>query len=59
MARKRKALFVSSAIGLGHVQRDLAMPTDRRDPASCQSYFQAMTQLATLLDLQGVKVGSR
>ncbi|RYF39922.1 MAG: alpha/beta fold hydrolase, partial [Comamonadaceae bacterium] len=25
MARKRKALFVSSAIGLGHVQRDLAI----------------------------------
>jgi hypothetical protein len=36
------------------VQRDLAMPTDLRDPKSGQTYFQAMTQLATLMDLQGV-----
>jgi hypothetical protein len=28
MARKRKVLFVSSAIGLGHVQRDLAIARD-------------------------------
>lgn len=30
MARKRKALFVSSAIGLGHVQRDLAIAREMR-----------------------------
>ena len=32
------------------------MPTNLRDPKSGQTYFQAMTQLATLLDLQGVKI---
>lgn len=30
MARKRKALFISSAIGLGHVQRDLAIARELR-----------------------------
>jgi pimeloyl-ACP methyl ester carboxylesterase len=30
MARKRRALFVSSAIGLGHVQRDLAIARELR-----------------------------
>ena len=30
MARKRRALFVSSAIGLGHVQRDLAIAREMR-----------------------------
>ena len=40
------------------VQRDLAMPTDMKDPKSGQTYFQAMTQLATLLDLQGVQVAN-
>jgi hypothetical protein len=38
------------------VQQDLAMPTNLRDPKSGQTYFQAMTQLATMLDLQGVKI---
>lgn len=38
------------------VQRDLAMPTNLKDPKSGQTYFQAMTQLATMLDLQGVKL---
>ena len=38
------------------VQQDLAMPTNLRDPKSGQTYFQAMSQLATLLDLQGVKI---
>ena len=38
------------------IQRDLAMPTNLKDPASGQTYFQAMTQLATMLDLQGVNV---
>jgi hypothetical protein len=40
------------------VQRDLAMPTDLKDPKSGQTYFQAMTQLATLMDLQGVKIAN-
>jgi len=30
MARKRRALFISSAIGLGHVQRDLAIARETR-----------------------------
>ena len=38
------------------VERDLAMPTNLVDPKSGQTYFQAMTQLATLIDLQGVSV---
>ncbi|MBS1855622.1 MAG: carboxypeptidase regulatory-like domain-containing protein [Acidobacteria bacterium] len=38
------------------VQRDLAMPTNLRDPQSGQTYFQAMTQLAQLIDFQGVKI---
>ncbi len=33
------------------VNRDLAMPTNLRDPQSGQTYFQAMTQLAYLLDV--------
>ena len=40
------------------VQRDLAMPTNLVDPKSGQSYFQAMTQLATLMDLQGVSIAN-
>jgi hypothetical protein len=40
------------------VQRDLAMATNLRDPKSGQTYYQAMTQLATLLDLQGVSIAN-
>jgi hypothetical protein len=40
------------------VQQDLAMPTNLKDPKSGQTYFQAMTQLATLLDLQGVSIAN-
>lgn len=40
------------------VQRDLAMPTDLKDPKSGQTYFQAMTQLGTLMDLQGVPINN-
>jgi len=40
------------------VQRDLAMPTNLKDPQSGQTYFQAMTQLATLIDLQGVSIAN-
>ena len=40
------------------MQRDLAMPTNLRDPKSGQTYFQAMSQLATLLDFSGVTVAN-
>jgi Carboxypeptidase regulatory-like domain len=40
------------------VNQDLAMPTNLKDPKSGQTYFQAMTQLATLLDLQGVSIAN-
>ena len=40
------------------VQRDLAMPTNLVDPKSGQTYFQAMSQLATDLDLNGVKLAN-
>ena len=35
------------------IQRDLAMPTDPTDPASGQTYFQAMTQLMQDVDFLG------
>ncbi len=38
------------------IQRDLAMPTDLVDPKSGQDYFSAMTQLANLLDYEGVTI---
>jgi hypothetical protein len=38
------------------VQRDLAMPTDLVDPKSGMDYFTAMTQLANLMDYEGVTV---
>ncbi len=40
------------------VQRDLAMPTNLTDPKSGQTYFQAMSQLTTLIDLNGVSVAN-
>jgi hypothetical protein len=40
------------------LQRDLAMPTNLRDPKSGQTYYDAMSQLATLLDFQGVSVAN-
>ncbi|HXA51751.1 MAG TPA: carboxypeptidase regulatory-like domain-containing protein [Candidatus Acidoferrum sp.] len=40
------------------VQRDLAMPTNLKDPVSGQTYYQAMTQLATLMDLQHVSIAN-
>jgi len=35
------------------INRDIAMPTNPTDPASGQTYFQAMTQLQTYLDFEG------
>ena len=40
------------------VNQDLAMPTNLKDPKSGQTYFQAMTQLATLIDLQHVSIAN-
>jgi hypothetical protein len=40
------------------MQRDLAMPTNLRDPKSGQTYFDAMSQLATLTDFQSVSVAN-
>jgi hypothetical protein len=40
------------------IQRDLAMPTNLRDPKSGQTYYQAVTQLQTLLDVQGVSLAN-
>jgi hypothetical protein len=59
----RHGLFVQAAY-VGRlsrnslIQRDLAMPTDLKDPKSGQTYFQAMTQLGTLMDLQRVSVAN-
>src|ERR1035437_6006732 len=40
------------------IQRDLAMPTNLTDPKSGQTYFQAMTQLGQLMDLQKVPIAN-
>jgi hypothetical protein len=40
------------------LNQDLAMPTNLKDPKSGQTYFQAMTQLATLIDLQHVSIAN-
>ena len=40
------------------IQRDLAEPTDLRDPKSGQNYFAAMTQLATLLDFKASRIAN-
>jgi hypothetical protein len=38
------------------IEHDLAMPTNLKDPASGQTYFQAWQQLASLVDDKGVAV---
>jgi Carboxypeptidase regulatory-like domain len=40
------------------VERDLAMPTNLKDPKSGQTYFQAMTQLATQIDFNHVSIAN-
>jgi hypothetical protein len=52
-----EASYVNSLSRRSLVNRDLAMPTNLRDPASGQTYFQAATALALALR-QGVPVGS-
>jgi hypothetical protein len=40
------------------INRDLAMPTNMTDPASGQTYFQAMTNLMTAIDFNGATVAT-
>jgi hypothetical protein len=40
------------------IRRDLAEPTDLRDPKSGMDYFTAMQQLANLIDVQGVTIAN-
>jgi hypothetical protein len=40
------------------IDRDLAMPTTLTDPASGQTYYQAMTNLMNAVDLQGATVAT-
>lgn len=53
-----QAAYVGRLSRRSLVQRDLAMPTNLRDPKSGQTYYEAMSQLATLVDFQGVKVAN-
>ena len=57
MARKRRALFVSSAIGLGHVQRDLAIAREMRalQPDLEIDWF-TVNPAATYLEREGERV---
>lgn len=57
MARKRRALFVSSAIGLGHVQRDLAIAREMRalQPDLEIDWF-TVHPAATYLEREGERV---
>ena len=57
MARKRKALFVSSAIGLGHVQRDLAIARAMRklEPDLAIDWF-TVQPASTYLEREGERV---
>ena len=57
MARKRRALFVSSAIGLGHVQRDLAIAREMRklDPDLEIEWF-TVHPASTYLEREGERL---
>ena len=57
MARKRRALFVSSAIGLGHVQRDLAIAREMRklQPELEIDWF-TVAPAATYLEREGERL---
>jgi hypothetical protein len=47
-----QASYVSRMSRHSLIQRDLAMPTNLKDPASGMTYFQAMQAMATYTDLQ-------
>ncbi len=59
-----KGLFIQTAY-VGRlsrrslIQRDLAMPTNLKDPKSGQTYFQAMQQLATYTDITNLAIRSK
>jgi predicted glycosyltransferase len=57
MARKRRVLFVSSAIGLGHVQRDLAIAREMRkvDPELEIDWF-TVHPASTYLEREGERL---
>jgi pimeloyl-ACP methyl ester carboxylesterase/predicted glycosyltransferase len=57
MSRKRKALFISSPIGLGHVQRDLAIARELKqlDPELCIDWF-TVDPAARYLEREGERV---
>ena len=57
MARKRKALFISSAIGLGHVQRDLAIAREMRKlQPDLQIDWFTVDPAATYLEREGERL---
>ena len=57
MARKRKALFISSAIGLGHVQRDLAIAREMRaQQPDLQVDWFTVHPASTYLEREGERV---
>lgn len=57
MARKRKALFISSAIGLGHVQRDLAIAREmRRQCPDLEVDWFTVHPASTYLEQEGERV---
>ncbi|SDM39151.1 alpha/beta fold hydrolase [Polaromonas sp. JS666] len=57
MARKRKALFISSAIGLGHVQRDLAIAREMRaQQPDLQIDWFTVQPASTYLEREGERV---
>lgn len=57
MARKRRALFISSAIGLGHVQRDLAIAREmRKHSPDLQVDWFTVHPASTYLEQEGERV---
>ncbi len=57
MARKRKALFISSAIGMGHVQRDLAIAREMRKlQPDLQIDWFTVDPAATYLEREGERL---
>jgi pimeloyl-ACP methyl ester carboxylesterase/predicted glycosyltransferase len=57
MARTRRALFISSAIGLGHVQRDLAIAREmRRQQPELQIDWFTVHPASTYLEKEGERV---
>lgn len=51
-----QAAYVGRLSRRSLVNRDMAMPTNLKDPKSGQTYFEAFSQLSQLIDFQGVKL---